>query len=528
MTSLSDAMTALPGAAVTAVSWRARRQLQVTVIAKATFAFAPDGDMPCVDPQPILREEAHHNKNPTRSIRLTTDLAPYLARADVVFTGHAHAPPGAPTRELAVRVAVFDRERARMDKTLVVRDPAGFQRLPMMYERTFGGIGFADNPFGVGFNLDSEAPNIFDPAQPQRPACFAPLGRAFPPRKRLLGTTARALLDGKIAEIPDDFDWSYYQAAPPDQRAEHLKGGEWVVLEGLHPTHPGLRTRLPDARGFARVHGLARFGVADGQILELIADTLRIDGDEQRCTVVWRRSFPVYAEEALAALRIVAGVEVAGAALRWPEVSAPEAERRSPHVLSPPLPDKGAHDSTMIWTDELEEVEPESSHPLAGTMVVDSDPPVTATPTTVLPFIKGEASALAQPSPRRNPPRESPFSETLAEHFDEAPAAQRSVLPFAQKPASAPQPAAVIAPLPVAAAPAPAPAPAAAAPAPPPAAAAPAPASPPVEPVRPTASEVQWAPPPPPLPPSKPVQAAPAMPTASPRLKKGLYGRFGR
>lgn len=509
MTSLLEAIAALPGAAVTAVGWRARRQLQVTVIAKATFAFAPDADMPRVEPQPILRAEVHHNKSPARSIRLTTDLAPYLARADVVFTGHAHAPPGAPTRELAVRLAVFDRERARLDKTLVVQDPVGFQRLPMMYEQTFGGFGFPDNPFGNGFNVDSEAPNIFDPAQPHRPVGFAPFGRAFPPRKRLLGTTARSLLDGDIAEIPDDLDWAYYQAAPPDQRIEHLSGGEWIVLEGLHPTQSGLRTRLPDARGFARIYGLARFGVAEGQILQLVADTLRIDGDEQRCTMVWRRSFPVYAEEALAALRIVAGVEVAAEALRWPEVSAVEAKQPSPHVPPPPPPlaNKNAHDSTIIWTDELEEVAPQGDNPFAGTMVFESNPPVAASPAAALPF-KGGAPALAQPGPRRDPPPENPFSGTLAEHSDEASAERRSALPFLQKPVSAPQPSAVLAP---------APAPVAAAP-----------AAPPAKPVKPTASEVQWAPPPPPAPAPKAVPVAPAMPTASPGLKKGLYGRFGR
>lgn len=95
MTSLPpESVLALPGSAASAVVFRHRRSLQVTVIAKATFAFAPDADMPCVAPEPVVRSEVHHGKNPTKSVRRTTDLAPYLARADVVFTGHAHAPPG--------------------------------------------------------------------------------------------------------------------------------------------------------------------------------------------------------------------------------------------------------------------------------------------------------------------------------------------------------------------------------------------------------------------------------------------------
>ena len=463
-----------------------------------------------VEPQPVLRAEEHHGKNPVRSIRLTMDLAPYLAHADIVFTGYAygHIRSSAPARERAVRLAVFEGERARLDKTLTVQGLADVKRLPMTYERTFGGIGFADNPFGCGAGSDTDVPSIFDPAQPQRPVGFAPFGRAFPPRKRLLGTTARTLLDGNVAEIPDDFDWAYYQAAPPDQRTEHLSGSEWIMLEGLHPTESCLRTRLPDARGFARVHGLARFGVAEGQILELIADTLRIDGNEQRCTVVWRRSFPIQ-EEALESLRIVAGVEAAGAALLWSEVRAPEAERRSPRVVPPPRSNKSEHISTMILTDEPEERAPQKDHPFAGTMVTAHNPEIAAARAAVLPFQQG-VSSLAQPSPRRTPSPQDLFSQTLAEPPDEAPAAQRSVLPFAPKPAIAPPITAVMAPLPIAAAPAPAPAP------------------PPAKPVTPKAAEELWAPPPPAAPTPRPAPAAPTMPMVSPSLKKGLYGRFGR
>jgi hypothetical protein len=38
----ADTITPLPGAAAATVAWRAGGRLNVTVIAKATFAFAPD------------------------------------------------------------------------------------------------------------------------------------------------------------------------------------------------------------------------------------------------------------------------------------------------------------------------------------------------------------------------------------------------------------------------------------------------------------------------------------------------------
>src|SRR5262245_20274663 len=110
---------ALPGAAAAAVAWRAAGQLHLTVIAKATFAFAPDADMARVDPQPILRTEVHHSNNPGRSVRFTTDVAPHLGRTDVLFTGHAHAPPNRAAQPLPLRLAVFDGAIPLLDKRLV-------------------------------------------------------------------------------------------------------------------------------------------------------------------------------------------------------------------------------------------------------------------------------------------------------------------------------------------------------------------------------------------------------------------------
>ncbi|WP_437755373.1 DUF2169 family type VI secretion system accessory protein [Sorangium sp. So ce1389] len=317
-----EQVTPLDGAAATAVAWRSQGQLRVTVIVKATFAFAGDAEMPRVEPQPVLPGEVHHGNNPGRSVRLTSDLAPHLDRADVLFTGHAHAPPpGAPVRSLPVRLVISDEGGVVLDKELLVQDRAGFQRMPLVYERALRGENDQENFLGVratGDPADPEA-NIIDPLQPTRAAGFGPIARAWPARKRLLGATPRKALDAPIAEIPDAFDWSYFQAAPPDQRVRHLRGGEWIELHGLHPTAPRLRMQLPEARGRARIHGLSAFGVGEGQPLDLTADTLRIDGDEQRCTVVFRGSFPVPDEAALAAVAIVAGVELPGEPLAWPE-----------------------------------------------------------------------------------------------------------------------------------------------------------------------------------------------------------------
>src|SRR5262245_27071099 len=119
-----------------AVVFRSRGQLSVTIVVKATFLLAHEAEMAIAEPEAIVVAEQHHRGNPMRSVQVTSDLAPYLARADIVFTGSAHAPPGRPAPVQAVRLAVY-RDRALVDKTLHVYgdragggDPKPFQEIP--------------------------------------------------------------------------------------------------------------------------------------------------------------------------------------------------------------------------------------------------------------------------------------------------------------------------------------------------------------------------------------------------------------
>ncbi|XXT19764.1 DUF2169 domain-containing protein [Sorangium sp. So ce429] len=314
-----DQVIALPGVTAAAVAWRTRGLLHVTVIAKATFAFASDAEMPRAAPQEIFEANVHHANDPSRSVRFTSDHVPYLGRADVLFTGHACAPPGTSVLSLPVRLALFDRGREVLDKRLLVQDRAPFRSLPLVYERAVRGANGLENALGVDAAAGPEQPTVVDPQAPQRPAGYGPVVRDWPAFWRPIGNAPRSSMsDGPLQEIPERLDWSCFQSTPPDQRVDFLRGGEWIVLQGLHPAVPHLRMRLPEVRGIARVHGLSAFGVGDGQGLALCADTLRIDGEQQRCTVVFRRSFPLESEAALARMRLVAGIEQAGAPLAWP------------------------------------------------------------------------------------------------------------------------------------------------------------------------------------------------------------------
>jgi uncharacterized protein YjbI with pentapeptide repeats len=327
------AIPAGPVACGTAL-FRAGGRLHVTVVVKVELAFAQNGPMTVVPAEGVAAEDIHYDNDPSRSLWISGELAPYLRSVDVVFTGHAHAPQGRPATAVAARIAVAG-ERLLLDKTVHVYGdypapgaPARpFQWMPVVYERALGGFGWAENPIGTGpraaFGEAAAMPNVVDPVKAGRPAGFGPIARSWPVRKRLLGSLPRQSLDGPVAEIPEGFDWSYFQAAPRDQRIEHLRGDETIILEGLDAALPRLVMRLPGLRGQAFVYWIppGATALSAPSPIALRADTLRLDGDRRRCTVLFRGSFPVESEAALSCLRIAGGVELPGQPVAWPDAA---------------------------------------------------------------------------------------------------------------------------------------------------------------------------------------------------------------
>ncbi len=209
-------------------------------------------------------------------LRRAGDLAPHLGHADVILTGRAALPPG--SEGVTVRLTVTRDRRLLLEKELDFDRPE-----PPADRLSLGGMG--------------------------------PLSRHWPARTRLLGDLDPAALAGPVLAIPDAFDWSYFQAAPLDQRIELLHGDEWMGLGGVDPASPWTEARLPGALGVARLYSTAA-SLRQGRAVPLAADTLHVDVDQRCCSVVWRGSFPVSGEDAFPSLHVVAGLEMPGARAR--------------------------------------------------------------------------------------------------------------------------------------------------------------------------------------------------------------------
>ncbi|WP_437736746.1 DUF2169 domain-containing protein [Sorangium sp. So ce1335] len=409
--------------AASALLWRTANGPCVTVAVKATFQLTPDDTAALAAPLPLFHD-VFHEQNAGRSLYVASDAVPHKPRADVLLTGSAYAPPGQRVSHRWVRLAVFD-SRAQVpavDKRLQVvgerqRDPgtgqatapAPFSRLPVRYELAFGGARCPENPVGRGADpADLRLPSIVNPAAPDTPDGFGPLSSAWPERRRALAAWDPAKLLLPVPELPIAMDWGYFNAAPRDQQIPYLRGDEWILLEGLHPTAAQVRSRLPGltARVLLRAPPLVD---PAGVELTVRCDTLWIDADALRCTLTWRASLAV-AERALEVVErggILVALAPPGERVAWP----------APVPAVAPAPPVGATTAPL----------PEGARPPAGARpslpIPEPDPSVARGMSAEEWAARGAGAEPARPPfdlTQTRPLDPAAFAEAL-EAFDPAP-----------------------------------------------------------------------------------------------------------
>jgi len=322
-------VTSLEGVASRTIPWRSNGQLRLTVITKAAFDFAPNESMK-ISASPVddvVEGDMLGGEDPGGSVRAGSDLLPFKPRVDTLFWGHVYAPGGKPIPRVQARVAIANQTGITFDKVIdVIGDrttanpnPVPFVKMPLVFERAYGGPGFAANPVGAGFGPRAHIlPNLLYPQGWNRdtePAVFSPVPASWGPKARLVGNQGLDFSGQTVVTIPDDLDVTYFQSAPADQRLASLDGNEWLLLENLHPMHPRLTMRLPDIAGAVMVFGLPG---GDKQI-PLRIDSLLIDGEREKCIVTCRGSIPIPNEAALDDLRLAAGIGWGGKPLDWTE-----------------------------------------------------------------------------------------------------------------------------------------------------------------------------------------------------------------
>jgi hypothetical protein len=132
---------------------------------------------------------------------------------------------------------------------------------------------------------------------PIEPAGLGCIGRAWLPRRALIGEidTTKQWQEDEVPNLPPEFDFGYWNAAPRDQQCAHLQGDECFILANLCDSdHPAsttnangdslLRFKLPGTVLYLALED------AQGRIAArpLVIDTVLIDPEQGRIDLTWR------------------------------------------------------------------------------------------------------------------------------------------------------------------------------------------------------------------------------------------------
>jgi hypothetical protein len=299
----------------------------LTLIAKATYEIPSQGTALALAPaqEPLVLASTHHGEPGRSSLRYASDAVTEKLATDVVLLGHAWADRGlAPEVDVTLEVGpiqkqvrVFgDRTWRRLLGAMKPSSPRPFRRMPLVYERAFGGVDTSssspeehieepENPVGVGFvrpvpGRDYEGlrlPNIEDPAallqEPidrRRPMGFGFVAPSWAPRRIQAGTFDEAWRAARFPRLPANFNRRHHNAAPLDQQARPLlEGGEPAKVIGASERGT-LRFTLP----VCRLRGRYQLRRSEAVAVAMRLDTVVIDTDAHRVAIVYRGGAPVH------------------------------------------------------------------------------------------------------------------------------------------------------------------------------------------------------------------------------------------
>ena len=291
------------------------------VAVKATFDILPDGTTSVAKEQPPVLRVAEHQGDPGKSsIKYDADLVLTKKTTDVIVVGHAYAPQGMTATFVDAGFKVGSLQKVlrvfgdRVWNTIGMSAPEPFQKMPLVYERAYGGVDLKSktpekdwewrNPVGTGFAISSRnatglrLPNVEDPKKligswndRPAPAGFGAVASHWQPRVSFAGTYDDRWMKTRQPLLAEDLDDRYFQCAPADQQApEFMRGGEPVVLLKLTPggdlrfllpkVYLGFETRFYD--GSKEIHKNRKL------------HTVILEPDFPRVSLVWHTALPCH------------------------------------------------------------------------------------------------------------------------------------------------------------------------------------------------------------------------------------------
>lgn len=314
----------------TKVTSRTPPQLEMTLVLRGLFTLKPGHPVAPLQsesgiPQGFMTADVFHPDDDERrgECLYPSDFADYKPRADVLLRGTCHAPGGRPVTECPVELAVGAwSKRLRVLGRRVwtesvfgspMSSPAPFVQMPLGYSSAFGGPEYRQNPAGRGYKTP-ELPTVELAEEPIRsrgaepaPAGFGPINPAWPQRAAKVGKEyGRRWRAERAPFYAEDFDWSYFNAAPADQQLEgYLRGDEALGFTNLHPTAPSFQAALPGLR----IRSFVKDVLHRVREVRMVLDTLFANLDDETLALTWRGLVRVTDQDLLDVARVVVASE---------------------------------------------------------------------------------------------------------------------------------------------------------------------------------------------------------------------------
>lgn len=292
--------------------------LSVSFFIKGVFRLRP-----AADPIPWEKGPGHVSGdimidgNKTKGLGYASDFVPYKPQADFSAIGTAYPPPEA-TGHFIVRMQVGDhtREIGVIGERTWQHDwsgekpgkPAQVKATQLSWDNAWGGKDYPMNLLGVGregltmHTLVDPMHLVRSTAEVLPPAIFAPFPSGSPLRRSKIGTYNKEWVETRWPWMPQDFDYTYYNAPDPRQWMKgYLRGDEELVFENMHPKIPVYRTRLPKLRVRCFVNQTTNWSldlmpedaIREFHEVPMDLDTLWADMDEEKLVLVWRGHTPI-------------------------------------------------------------------------------------------------------------------------------------------------------------------------------------------------------------------------------------------
>jgi uncharacterized protein YjbI with pentapeptide repeats len=292
------------------------RPLTATFVVKAGFRLRPRGvaELLPEEEQPEFSGDQFYADDPAQGLRYASDFAWFKPGADLLAAGHCHAPGGdSVTRaEVAFGVGQYakrllvsgDRFWGKDAVGSWVSAPRPFTSMALNWARSFGGPGDRRNLAGRGAapvtledgttvhplpNIESPRSLVTSPDDKPEPAGFAPVDPTSSMRAVKRATYDQHWLEQRWPWLPDDFDWTFFCAAPRDQQlpGAFLRGDETLHFNGMHPQFQSYECRMAGDRVRLFVKRRRNATLLFEEV-ELRLDTLFADIDVEKVTLVWR------------------------------------------------------------------------------------------------------------------------------------------------------------------------------------------------------------------------------------------------